>query len=215
MKLAVFDVDGTLVDSRQTIKASCDAAFAYLGRPAPTYDAVRQIVGLSLRDGLSRLAPDLGEEELERLTEGYRQGDIQRVTGIEEDLLYPGAAELLAGGWKIGMATGKSRKGVERWLKVHGWSELFHTTHCADDGPGKPHPSMVLEAMKALGATPAQTLMIGDTAHDIEMGKAAGVATVAVTWGFHTRDELVAAEPDHLCETFAELESVLVAFSGI
>ena len=217
MRLAVFDVDGTLVDSRAAIKASCDAAFAAMGRPAPDYDAVRQIVGLSLKDGLSRLAPDLSDPDLDRLIEGYKRGfNPARTPGRPDAPLYAGAAELLqhlgGGDWKLGMATGKSRPGVERWLQDHGWSDLFHTTHCADDGPGKPHPAMVLEAMKALGARPDQTLMIGDTSHDIEMGRAAGVITIAVTWGFHTAQELLASGPDHVCDSFAEVTAILDAF---
>ena len=217
MKFAVFDVDGTLADSRAAIKASADAAFAALNRPPPTYEAVRQIVGLSLQEGLSRLAPDLSPDELNRFIAGYREGfaALRRVRG-SEDRLYPGAADLLlrvkATGWHIGMATGKSRAGVDRWLVDYGWQEVFDTNHCADDGPGKPDPAMLQAAMAAVGAEPHQTVMIGDTTHDVTMAKAAGVACIAVTWGFHTVEELQAAEADLICTDFDQLWVALTRF---
>ena len=132
--------------------------------------------------------------------------------------LYDGAAELLdrlkAEGWRIAMATGKSRRGVDMIMAMHGWADLFDTTHCADDGPGKPHPAMLLGAMEALGAEPACTVMIGDTAHDIRMAKAAGVSSVGVTWGFHTREEIEAAQADWVADTFAELSAELDRFAA-
>ena len=219
MKLCVFDVDGTLVDSRTSIHASSDAAFRHLGRTPPPYDEVRQIVGLSLFEGLARLAPDLSSDEVQSLVDFYKVhfGALHQDPNWK-DPLYAGAAELLdalkVGGWKIAMATGQSRRGVERALRVHDWADLFDGTHCADDGPGKPHPSMLLEDMRTIGASASQTLMIGDTAHDILMAKAAGVLAVAVTWGFHTRDEIEAAGADVICDTFDELAAVLEAFKG-
>ena len=218
MKLAVFDVDGTLVDSRTSIHSSSDAAFLHLGRTPPPYDEVRQIVGLSLFEGLARLAPDMSADEIASLVAFYKVhfGTLHQ-DPYWKDPLYDGAADLLdhlkAGSWKIAMATGQSRRGVERALKVHAWADIFDSTHCADDGPGKPHPSMLLEAMRSLGASPAETLMIGDTAHDIQMAKAAGVMAIAVTWGFHTHEEIQSAGADVICHTFPELQAVLDAFS--
>jgi len=217
LRLAVFDVDGTLVDSRRSIQASSDAAFRHLGRPPPPYEALRQTIGLSLSEGLALLAPDLSPEELAALLAFYKAyfSELHQDPAWR-DPLYAGAAELLDGlkgaAWKIAMATGQSRRGVERALRVHAWADIFDSTHCADDGPGKPHPSMLLEAMRALGAGPAGTIMIGDTAHDIRMARAAEVRSIGVTWGFHTRAEIEAAGADVICDTFAELAQILDDF---
>ena len=218
LRLAVFDLDGTLVDSRVSIHASCAAAFAAIGRPAPSYDQVRQIVGLSLREGLALLAPDLTQADVQGLTEHYKQAFNARLAEPPgSDPLYPGATALLdalkADGWKISMATGKSRRGVNHALSVYDWTPVFDSTHCADDGPGKPHPAMLLDALRASQARPAQSVMIGDTAHDILMAKAAGVASIAVTWGFHTHDELLAAQADIICHSFKELHQALARFA--
>ncbi len=219
MKAAVFDVDGTLVDSRAILKQASDAAFTALGLTPPPYDELRQIVGLSLAEGLALLAPDHAPQVLEQLVAYYKSsfGDLHSQPGFVEPL-YEGAAELLGRlkreGWKIGMATGKSRRGVDMIVAMHRWADLFDSTHCADDGPGKPHPAMLIEAMAALGVSPACTVMIGDTAHDIRMAKAAGVRAVGVTWGFHTRDEIEAAAADVVVDTFADLTAELDAFAA-
>jgi phosphoglycolate phosphatase len=214
VRLAVFDVDGTLVDSRRSIQASSDAAFRHIGREPPPYDALRQTIGLSLAEGLAMLAPDITADELAAVVAFYKTYFSELHSDPDwRDPLYEGAAALLerlkSEGWKIAMATGQSRRGVERALRVHAWADIFDSTHCADDGPGKPHPSMLLEAMRAIGAETHRTLMIGDTAHDIRMARAAGVRSVGVTWGFHTRDEIEAARADVICEDFAELAAVL------
>ena len=216
-KLAVFDVDGTLVDSREILKSASDAAFHALGLPPPSYDEVRQIVGLSLREGLARLAPDA--QTVDRLVAYYRTsfGDLRQAPGFVEPL-YPGAAALLdrlkREGWRIAMATGKSRRGVDMVVAMHGWADLFDSLHCSDDGPGKPHPAMLEAAMAALDAEPACTVMIGDTAHDVGMARSAGVRAVGVTWGFHTRTEIEASGADVVADTFAELEAELERFAA-
>ena len=217
--LAVFDVDGTLVDSRATIYEAAQSAFSDLGLPEPAYDDVRQIVGLTLREALGLIAPDLPPTDLDRLTERF-QAAFHRFharPGFIEPL-YDGAAELLdalkSGGWKIAMATGKPRRGVETVIRMHGWADLFDSTHCSDDGPGKPHPAMVEAAMAALGATPERTVMIGDTAHDIAMAKAANARAQGVAWGFHTAAEIAAAGADHVADSFADLSAELQRFAA-
>lgn len=217
-KLAVFDIDGTLVDSRATIQRSMAAAFEAVGLPPPAYDTTRQIVGLNLREALDALAPGLDEPGRVRLTQAYSEAfvAIHAEPGNAEPL-YDGAAELLerlrGQGWLIAMATGKSRRGVERILRTNDWADLFDSTHCADDGPGKPHPSMLVECMRVLEAKPHQTVMIGDTAHDIRMAKAARVRAQGVTWGFHTADEVAGAGADHVASTFEELTAALERFA--
>ena len=217
-KLVVWDVDGTLVDSRQTIYEGARGAFALLGEPEPTYDVVRQIVGLELREGLGVLLPHFGASELDRAVQAYRETFQARVQepGFL-DPLYEGAAETLdrlrAEGWKIAMATGKSRRGVEAVVRIHGWADLFDSTHCSDDGPGKPDPAMLFEAMRALGCGPDQTIMVGDTAHDMRMARSAGAYAQGVSWGFHTRDEVTAGGADHVADDFASLNRQLDAFA--
>jgi phosphoglycolate phosphatase len=112
------------------------------------------------------------------------------------------------------MATGKSRRGVETIVRMHGWADLFDSTHCADDGPGKPDPAMLVEAMRVLSADRAETVMIGDTAHDILMARAAGVRSIGVTWGFHTAAEVAAAGADEVVETWPALDAALDRFAA-
>ncbi len=217
--LAIFDVDGTLVDSRASIHACLGWAFEGQGLPAPTYDQGRMIVGLSLHEAMATLAPDAPPATVDALTQGYKDGwtTMHARKGFEEPL-YSGAAELLAGlradGWKIAMATGKSRRGVETVIAMHGWAEVFDSTHCADDGPGKPHPAMVREALKAANASPAEAVMIGDTAFDMTMARGAGVRALGVAWGFHTADEIAAGGADAVFDSFAALEAELDRFAA-
>ncbi len=153
--LAVWDVDGTLVDSRALIDACMREAFVAAGLPAPTYDAVRQIVGLGLVDACAVLAPGLEGVEVDRLAELYKQAfnDRRHAPGFSEPL-YDGAAETLARlqaqGWKLAMATGQSRRGVDHIIAMHDWDDVFHSTHCDVDGPGKPDPGLLVAAMTAM-----------------------------------------------------------------
>ena len=217
--LAVFDVDGTLVDSRQAIYDTMIEAFARMGLTAPPYDHARKVVGLNLAQALSDLAPDLDAAGREVLVANYRSvfQEMHAVPGYMEPL-YDGAAELLtrlrAEGWLVAMATGKSRRGVDTIVRMHGWADLFHSTHCADDGPGKPDPAMLVEAMRVLGAERSHTIMIGDTAHDIHMALAAGVHAQGVAWGFHTSEEIAAAGAHAVSESFADLGAALDRFGA-
>ncbi|MEY4249399.1 MAG: hypothetical protein RJA87_1032 [Pseudomonadota bacterium] len=216
--LAVFDVDGTLVDSRKVIHDAALAAFAEMDLPPPPYDAVRQIVGLNLDLGLSMIAPDLSAAGLAELEVRYKDAfhRFHLEPGFTEPL-YEGAAEMLekmrTDGWRLSIATGKSRRGVEMILAMHRWHDLFETTHCADDGPGKPHPAMVLEAMKSQAIAPERTIMIGDTSHDMRMAKAAGVRAQGVAWGFHTLQEVLDGGADHVAEDFQTLNDQLHRFA--
>jgi phosphoglycolate phosphatase len=217
-KLAIWDVDGTLVDSRASIFESAKAVYACIGLPEPAYDDVRQIVGLPLREGLQVLLPNFTEADIDQAVASYKASFGERVTqpGYVEPL-YDGAAETLDNlrrdGWLIAMATGKSRRGVEHIIAMHGWADLFDSTHCSDDGPGKPHPAMVLEALRVLEVKPEDAIMIGDTAHDMRMAKAAGVYAQGVSWGFHTADEVLAGGADHVAYDFASLNSQLASFA--
>ena len=217
--LAVFDVDGTLVDSRATIHRAAVESARGIGMAEPSYDAVRQIVGLSLAQALRELAPELDDAEHARFVAGF-QAAFQRfhaVPGFKEPL-YDGAERTLRRlkreGWIIAMATGNSRRGVERILNLHGWGEVFDTTWCADDGPGKPHPNMITKALEATGAEPRQAIMIGDTSHDMRMAVNAAVYPQGVSWGFHTTEEIMASGARRVAHSFDELDGALDAFAA-
>ena len=216
--LAVFDIDGTLVDSRASILQAATDAARDLGLPDPEYDRVRQIVGLSLPHALAVLEPDLTPEELERFTEGFRASFNRLYASGHEEPLYPGAMETLRrlhrDGWRLSLATGQNRRGVARNLARAGWAELFVSSHCAEDGPGKPDPAMLQAAMTACGADITSTVMIGDTAHDISMAVAAGVLPQGVAWGFHTPQEQIAAGAAHVATDFDDLEAALHRFAA-
>ncbi|HEY3812032.1 MAG TPA: HAD-IA family hydrolase [Caulobacteraceae bacterium] len=217
--LAVFDVDGTLVDSRSTIHRAAIEAADTVGLDPPDYDSVRQIVGLSLAEGLRQLAPELTDAQFAEFVTGFQESF--RRMHLDPDFtepLYAGAVELLdalkADGWRLALATGNSRRGVDRLLERHGWGHLFDATRCADDGPGKPHPSMLLQAMEAAHTSPERTVMIGDTSHDMLMAIAAGAYPQGVAWGFHTAEEVAASGATHVARTFVELECELGRFAS-
>ncbi len=207
--LAVFDIDGTLVDSRASILLAATEAARALGLPDPAYDRVRQIVGLSLPHALAVLEPELDAEALERFTAEFRASFGRMFDAGHEEPLYPGAMDTLRrlhrDGWRLALATGQNRRGVARNLARQGWAELFVSSHCAEDGPGKPDPSMLVAAMTASGSAPANTVMIGDTSHDVVMALNAGVRPIGVTWGFHTEAELRAAGSHWVASAFDEV----------
>ena len=207
---AIFDIDGTLVDSRAMITACMDAAFVGAGFPAPGYEKTRRVIGLSLGAGLKYLAPEADDATHTLILESYRDAFFtMRSDPSLASPLYDGAAELLASlaadGWVLGIATGKSRRGLDAMMEQFDWRSLFAADFCADDGPGKPHPHMVLENMRAVGADPRNTVVIGDSEHDMAMAVAAGVQAIGVTWGFGTRAEMEAAGAKVVVDTMATL----------
>jgi len=217
-KFAVFDVDGTLVDSRRSIAAAMAQAFEALDLASPTYEETRRIVGLSLAPAIKVLAPDLPEHRYAALAEAYKSAFIaNRAAGLVEPL-YDGAFETLTrlreDGWTLGVATGKARRGVDVFLANHGLADFFACAFCADDGPGKPDPHMLRLNMDATRRLPHDTIMIGDTSFDMQMARAAGCTAQGVAWGFHTIDEVRAGGAHHVALTFADLAEELSAFAG-
>lgn len=216
--LAVFDIDGTLVDSRASIhRAACEAA-QVLGLPEPAYDRVRMIVGLSLPQALHTLEPQLTDAELAEFVAAFQASFRRMYEAGHEEPLYPGVMEHLRrlhrDGWRLALATGQNRRGVARNLARAGWADLFLSSHCAEDGPGKPDPAMLRAAMAACDACPRTTTMIGDTAHDIAMAVAAGTHPLGVSWGFHTVEEQIAAGAAHVASDFPDLETALDRFAA-
>jgi phosphoglycolate phosphatase len=215
---AVFDIDGTLVDSRAIITSCMDSAFEAVGLPAPGYEKTRRIIGLSLPVGLDILAPSADDALRARLLDGYREIFMERRTNPAfASPLYDGAAELLstlrAQGWVLGIATGKSRRGLDAMMDQFGWQDIFATHWCADDGPGKPHPHMVLENIRAVSAAPARTIVIGDSEHDMAMAVSAGTTAIGVTWGFGTRGEMLAAGAKVVVDAMTDLQNVFDTLS--
>lgn len=218
LRLAIWDVDGTLVDSRDVIQACMEAAFRKSGLPPPAYEATRHIVGLGLHEGCAILAPpDISRGQLDMLVTNYKTAFVEHRTspGFHEPL-YAGALATLERlrdeGWLMAVATGKSHRGLAALFAKHPIRPYFDTVWCADDGPGKPHPFMVEKAMYALGAQPQESLMVGDAIHDIAMGRAAGVRTLGVSWGFGAAHELEEAGAHEVHHDFTTLRASLLAF---
>jgi len=208
MKLVVFDVDGTLVDSQAHIVAAMEFAFGAIGLPCPPRAEVLGIVGLSLPQAMTRLAP---QADNTALVEAYKSS-FGTFRGQEMSPLYPGALAVLDALSRredlvLGVATGKSRRGLDHVMAAHGLEGYFVTTQVADDHPSKPHPSMVLAAMGEAGVDAQNTVMIGDTSYDMDMGRAAGVRCIGVSWGYHPVDAL--KEADAVINRFSALPGEL------
>lgn len=216
MRLAVFDCDGTLVDGQADVLFAMRRAFERADMPPPEPSQIRSLVGLSLGVAIRHLAPEASEEEARALTEFYKSSfRARREEGLLDEPLYDGIAELLESlhqaGWALGVATGKSDRGLTACLAAHGLSELFTTLQTADRHPSKPHPAMLEAALFEAGALPAEAVMIGDTSFDIEMARAAGVRSIGVSWGYHPVHELTASGAGHIAETMDELHRALEA----
>ncbi len=218
-RLAIFDCDGTLVDGQANICLAMEHAFDEAGMPPPPRQATRRIVGLSLVEAMRMLLPDASDAQHLDMAEQYKAAYFTlRGNGMADEPLYDGIAALLSeldeGGWLLGIATGKSDRGLHRCLDVHGLRGLFVTLQTADRHPSKPHPSMIYQALSDSGADVANTIMIGDTVYDIQMGKAAACKTIGVGWGYHPLDELRDAGADFVVETMDELKTILEIAHG-
>jgi phosphoglycolate phosphatase len=218
-RLVVFDVDGTLIDSQRLIVATMRAAFASVGRAASPEADILSIVGLSLPVAVAALAPEMPAAERGAVVEAYRlRFAATRLTegGEAAAPLYPGAREALDAlrardDVVLGVATGKSRRGLDHVLAAHALGGRFVTLQTADGHPSKPHPSMLEAALAETGCGPDGAVMIGDTEYDIAMGRAAGFATIGVAWGYHPEARLRSAGADVILGGFADLGAALDA----
>lgn len=213
-RLAVFDCDGTLVDSQADVCWAMGHAFTKAGLPAPDLNQVRRMVGLSLPVAVRELVPGIGDEDARSVAELYKSSfRARREEGLVQEPLYDGIAELLralhSDGWQLAVATGKSDRGLAACLASHGLTDLFVSLQTADRHPSKPHPSMLDEALFDAGAQASEAVMIGDTTFDVHMARAAGVRAVGVAWGYHEPDELMQAGAASVAETVADLEQLL------
>ena len=217
MKLAIFDVDGTLVDSGAMIAASLTSAFKAEGLPVPERDRLMSIVGLSLLDAMKALAPEQEHAVHERLAAVYKEAFWEnRAKGHHMEHLFDGALDLLVRlrareDVVLGIATGKTRRGVDHLFERLGFEDWFTTVQTSDDHPSKPHPSMIVTALAETGLDASAAIMIGDTSYDIAMARAAGVGAAGVAWGNHAPDELTRAGAHTISNDFKELEQHLEA----
>jgi phosphoglycolate phosphatase len=211
-RLLVFDWDGTLADSTAIIAGAIQQACTDLGLPVPDDTAARYVIGLGLADAMRHVAPTLPLSEHPRLSERYRHHYLARDPEIP---LFEGAREMLdelhARGFLLAIATGKSRAGLTRALAQQGLTHRFVASRCADEGFPKPHPDMLLALMDRCGTEPSETLMIGDTTHDLELARNAGASALAVTYGAHGADGFAGFAPLATVTSVAQLRAWLDA----
>ncbi len=201
LRLVIFDVDGTLVDSQADILAAMGHAFGEVGEPAPSRDDILGIVGLSLEVAIPRLAPALSPATHAEMVDGYKNSyvKLRAASGAAQSSpLYPNVRTVLdqlhsVPETLLGVATGKSRRGLDKLLDGHGLRSYFVTQQVSDHHPSKPHPSMIETALSETGVDPQNAVMVGDTSFDMEMARAAGIAAVGVSWGYHPIGDLGAA----------------------
>ncbi|WFE75935.1 HAD-IA family hydrolase [Roseinatronobacter sp. S2] len=208
-RLVIFDVDGTLVDSQGHILAAMELAFSTIGHDLPARAQVLSIVGLSLPVAMARLAPELGPAEHLKLVVAYKDA-FASLRAQDLSPLYAGAADVLAGlalqsDLVLGIATGKSRRGLDHLVAAHGWAGQFATMQVSDDHPSKPHPAMIHACLRETGIAPAHAVMVGDTTYDMDMARAAGIHALGVSWGYHPADAL----GPHVIDDFAALPAAL------
>lgn len=217
-RVIIFDVDGTLVDSQTEILDAMTGAYATEGLAPPNLADVRSIVGLSLPEAMARLRPDDDPARHIRLVTAYKSGFNRhgQADSPARSPLFPGARVVLdhlraAPETLLAVATGKSRRGLVRMLARHGLHAHFVSQQTSDTHPSKPHPSMIKAVLDETGIPAHRAVMIGDTSFDIDMGRAAGVGTIAVTWGYHRAADLRA---DAMIDHFDALPAALTQLLG-
>ncbi|MBA2636473.1 MAG: HAD hydrolase-like protein [Pseudomonadota bacterium] len=215
-KLAIFDCDGTLVDSGATIYQALAEAFAMHGVQLPPVRDCRRVIGLSLTEAMAALLPDGDPREHVELAETYKGCFVRaRTEGRVQEPLFDGILDLLdtleADGWLLAVATGKSDRGLGHCLNSHGIHARFVSLQTGDRHASKPDPGMALAAIAESGAAPETTIVIGDTAFDMGMAQSAGAAGIGAAWGYHEPHELIAAGAFAVAHAPAEVERLAAA----
>lgn len=218
-RLIIFDVDGTLVDSQGDITASMHHAFDEIGAPRPAPAAIMGIIGLSLDVAIPQLAPELDSVSHAALVEGYKRSYMASrgaAGAAHSSPFFPGTRVMLDSlnardDLVLGLATGKSRRGLDKLLEGHDLKNMFVTQQVADFHPSKPHPAMLRAALEETGIAARNAVMIGDTTYDMDMAHAAGLHAIGVEWGYHPAAELRA---DHLLGDWADLPACLAQIWG-
>jgi len=213
MPLVIFDMDGTLIDSVALIVETVTDAFEAIQEPPPTETAIRAISGITAREAMGMLSPAASPERIEEILASYRS-HYQLKAGVGREPLFAGALEALDRLQQrpdtiLAVATGKGYRGAVTLLERHSILERFHSVQTPDHNRGKPDPQMIETAMEKAGASRAETVMIGDTVHDMHMAKAAGVGAIGVAWGYHTVFDLNAAGADVVLEDFSQLDKAV------
>jgi phosphoglycolate phosphatase len=209
--LVVFDWDGTLMDSTKIIARSLQKACADIGIAIPSEEDALFVIGLNLQDSFAHVAPGLDRDGQARLAERYRHHFLAGETEIPlYDGVRPMIEDLHGKGWRLAVATGKARRGLERALDASGLRPWFEATRCADEGFAKPHPDMLLMLLDITGVEPRRALMVGDTTHDLELAANAGVDAVAVSYGAHHEELLRTRPAKGRCGSVAQLHEWLL-----
>ena len=206
--LIVFDWDGTVMDSTAVIAGSIQAACRDLDLPVPSDEAARYVIGMGLAQALRHAVPDTPEAMVDALVQRYRHHYLAQDEAIP---LFSGAREAIAelheAGHTLAVATGKSRNGLKRAMQASAMTQYFAASRTADETHSKPHPAMLLELMDELGMLPQRVLMVGDTTHDLQMARNAGVDALGMTHGAHPLEQLQALRPLALLDDFAALRA--------
>ncbi|MFT5505290.1 MAG: phosphoglycolate phosphatase [Gammaproteobacteria bacterium] len=209
--VVIFDWDGTLVDSQAQIVRHMQTAFKQLGLEPPSTYSIRQIIGLSIDIAIRQLYPDADNTLIKQITDAYRNeyyaaphsefqlfdGTLEMLDAIREQSIY------------LAVATGKSRRGLDHELDQFGISNYFSITRCADETRSKPNPLMLQEILIDLDLTIDKALMVGDTSYDLDMANAIGMASIAVTWGMHSSEQLLACNPAFIIDSFEQLKPLV------
>ena len=213
MRLVIFDLDGTLIDSVALIVETVTNAFAAVNEPVPDERAIRAISGITARDAMAILSPDATPERVEIITDSYRKHYLSGA-GLAREPMFQGALEALDRLQAdpetiLAVATGKGHTGAVHLLGLHGIVERFNSIETPTHNRGKPDPQMIHTAMSKAGIEAGRTVMIGDTVHDMRMARAAGVGAIGVAWGYHDAVQLHEAGAHIVIERFDELDAAV------
>jgi phosphoglycolate phosphatase len=218
LRLVIFDLDGTLIDSVALIVETVTNAFVAVNEPVPDERAIRSISGITALEAMGILAPHASPERVMTIMESYRT-HYRSHAGVVREPLFKGAIEALDRlqadpGTILAVATGKGYRGAVTLLERHDIIGRFHSIQTPDHNRGKPDPQMIETAMAKAGAGRKQSVMIGDTVHDMRMARAAGVAAIGVTWGYHERADLIAEGADVVIDSFDRLDGAIDELIG-
>ena len=218
MRLAIFDLDGTLIDSVALIVETVTNAFRAVNEPVPDERTIRSISGITARDAMAILAPNATSERVEEITASYRSHYLSGA-GLAREPMFEGALAALDRLQSdprmiLAVATGKGHQGAVTLLGLHGVVDRFNSIETPTHNRGKPDPQMIETAMQKAGADKAHTVMIGDTVHDMRMAKSAGVGAIGVAWGYHDRADLIEAGADVVLDRFDQLDDAVAKLTG-